>query len=76
MKHPCPDLSLPLEEPMRRFSHPLPEPVEPEDLNPALTRILEELAVENQLLVDLLAAVNSLTAVVLAAQAGKRETKG
>ena len=59
----------PREEPMRRYTHPIPtatcaaagccrDSVE-------LTPVIEQLQYQNQLLVDILGAVNSLTAAVL-----------
>lgn len=54
---------------MKRYAHPIPcwsgcawpQPSAPGDLD----RVLEELARQNQLLLDLLGAVNSLTAATL-----------
>ena len=54
---------------MKRYAHPIPcwsgcawpQPSAPGDLD----RVLEELARQNQLLVELLGAVNSLTAATL-----------
>lgn len=63
------------EVPMRRYPHPIPTApaatvtVTAED-SPAQTQILEQLACQSQLLVDLLGAVNSLTAALLARQQG------
>ena len=66
-----------VEEPMHRYPHPIslasPTPVEPtpsvrptrEDTSAAMTQLLEQLSCQSQLLVDLLGAVNSLTAAVL-----------
>ena len=59
------------EEPMRRYPHPIPmccdtAPEPPEDCSPCMIRMLEQLSCQNQLLVDLLGAVNSLTATLLA----------
>lgn len=70
----------PREEPMHRYSHPIPPsasvplstpaaPLSPET-PAAMTQILEQLSCQSQLLVDLLGAVNSLTAAVLC-QSGK-----
>lgn len=58
-------------EPMRRYPHPIPmcadaAPVTSEDCSPCMNRVLEQLSCQNQLLVDLLGAVNSLTAALLA----------
>lgn len=64
------------EEPMHRYSHSIPlaaqavETVTPvrsggEDTSAAMTQVLEQLSCQSQLLVDLLGAVNSLTAAVL-----------
>lgn len=55
------------EEPMNRYPHPIPCPADcpaPAGAE-ALDRVLEELACQNQLLLDLLSAVNGLTAAVL-----------
>lgn len=67
--------AAPREEPMHRYSHPIPPsapaPVPapatplPADTPAAMTQILEQLSCQSQLLVDLLGAVNSLTAAVL-----------
>lgn len=55
------------EEPMRIYTNPIPTAatVETETTNADLTKILEQLACQSQLLVDLLAAVNALTAATL-----------
>lgn len=65
------------EEPMHRYAHPIPRsgsgvtqtaPLPtcgPEGDPAAMTQILEQLSCQSQLLVDLLGAVNSLTAAVL-----------
>lgn len=62
------------EEPMHRYSHPIPQasPAAAVSVCPcgqdeaaAMTQILEQLSCQNQLLVDLLGAVNSLTAALL-----------
>lgn len=62
------------EEPMRRWSHPIPLPGTREGLaredSQALTAALEQLQAQSQLLVDLLEAVNGLTAAVLARGSG------
>jgi len=60
------------EEPMRRWSHEIPAPTascpcpRPEADGERLDRVLEELRCQSQLLVDLLGAVNALTAALLA----------
>lgn len=64
------------EEPMHRYPHPIPQslpiPEETgarsarEDAQAAMTQVLEQLSCQSQLLVDLLGAVNSLTAALLA----------
>ena len=60
-------------EPMRRYPHPIVQPGQAPsqlacsgELSPAMTQILEQLCYQNQLLVDLLAAVNGLAAATLA----------
>ncbi len=58
------------EEPMRRYPHPIPQPCCPsgtstEPPSTECTQILEQLSCQSQLLVDLLGAVNSLTAALL-----------
>ncbi len=67
------------EEPMRRWPHAIPvstcpaqvQAQSPEaDASPAMTQVLEQMQCQSQLLVDLLGAVNSLTAAVLC-QKGK-----
>lgn len=70
----------PEEEPMHRYSHPIPRAVLQVPSVPAAgatggdsataTQVLEQLSCQSQLLVDLLGAVNSLTAALLA-QNGK-----
>ena len=60
----------PREEPMKRYPHPIPCPADcpaPTGAE-ALDRVLEELACQNQLLLELLSAVNGLTAAVLSIQ--------
>ena len=54
-------------EPMRIYSNPIPTAatVETETGNADLVKILEQLSCQSQLLVDLLAAVNALTAATL-----------
>lgn len=63
------------EEPMKRYIYSLPSPACCPDRcsvssaeSAVLDRILETLCYQNQLLLDLLAAVNSLTAAVLTAR--------
>lgn len=63
------------EEPMHRYPHPIPmsspcpEPDPDQTLQgQTLTRILEELQGQSQLLVDLTEAVKGLTAALLACQ--------
>ena len=60
------------DEPMRRWPHPIPTAAAasparwPEsETSPTLTQVLEHLQYQNQVLTDLLAAVNSLTAALL-----------
>lgn len=60
-------------EPMRRYPHPIPmccapapAPIPTDECSPCMNRVLEQLSCQNQLLVDLLGAVNSLTAALLA----------
>jgi len=57
------------EEPMRRYvfpvARPMPERCPSGEVSPTLTQILEQLQSQNQLLMDLLGAVNALTAAVL-----------
>ena len=63
------------EEPMNRYIHPIPSPAgrqrgrtgDPE-LQCSLERVLECMACQNQLLVDILGAVNSLTAALLSSR--------
>lgn len=60
----------PVEPAMKRYTHPIPcwnAPVwsPPSVEEEAMDRVLEELARQNQLLMDLLGAVNSLTAATL-----------
>lgn len=59
----------PEKEPMHRYVFSIPEPqpgdFPPDSVSAAMTQILEQLAYQNQLLVDLLGAVNSLTAAML-----------
>ena len=70
----------PEEEPMNRYIHIIPRPAAQADGQPAsaamnpelqstLERILETLKSQNQRLIDLLGAVNALTAAVLSIQA-------
>ena len=71
------------EEPIRRYPHPIPQAVHAAEtapvvltgdasaaLAPTMTQVLEQLELQSQLLVDLLAAINALTAATLA-QANK-----
>ena len=60
----------PREEPMKRYPHPIPCPADCPAWTgaEALDRVLEELACQNQLLLELLSAVNGLTAAVLSIQ--------
>ncbi len=60
------------EEPIHRYTFAIPQAVPAscpaaggEEVSQALTRVLEKLQVQNQLLMDLLGAVNSLTAAML-----------
>ena len=62
------------EAPMRRYPHPLPQAA-PRGAVPVFepagqvsTQILEQLSCHSQLLVDLLGAVNALTAALLCSQ--------
>lgn len=57
----------PQEEPMRRYPHPIPAatPTVRRESSDVATPMLEQLQYQSQLLVDLLGAVNSLTAAVL-----------
>lgn len=62
--------SRPAEPAMKRYAHPIPcwaGPVwaPPSAGGEGMDRVLEELARQNQLLLDLLGAVNSLTAATL-----------
>ena len=62
--------SHPAEPAMKRYAHPIPcwsAPVwsPPPAGGEGMDRVLEELARQNQLLMDLLGAVNSLTAATL-----------
>ena len=73
--------SVPEEEPMHRYPHLIPQasstPVTETapacswegDASAAMTQVLEQLSCQSQLLVDLLGAVNSLTAALLAQNA-------
>lgn len=59
------------EEPMNRYIHPIPAPRSQNScpVDPAVgERILETLCYQNQLLLDLLSAVNALTAATLNAR--------
>lgn len=58
----------PPEPAMRRYVHPIPLPcpcARPPEEGRAADRLLEELARQNQLLLDLLESVNALTAAAL-----------
>ena len=62
--------SQPMEPAMKRYAHPIPCWSAPAWSPPSvggegMDRVLEELARQNQLLMDLLGAVNSLTAATL-----------
>ena len=63
---------LPLKEPMKRYIHPIcccpPCPVCPPGDPPELDGVLEALARQNQLLLDILSSVNALSAAVLSIQ--------
>ena len=64
------------EEPMNRYIHPIPAPRAEGGctVDPAVAeRILETLCYQNQLLLDLLSAVNALTAATLNAQGGSNQ---
>ena len=65
------------EEPMNRYIHPIPLSIprargdRPENciqVQESLERVLECMACQNQLLVDILGAINALTAAMLSAQ--------
>lgn len=60
------------EEPMKRYCPAPPQPTcrppAEDDIRGSLDRVLESLAEQNQLLVDLLGSVNALTAAVLSIQ--------
>lgn len=64
------------EEPMRRYSHPISRPAPCaaatapvlETSGEVWTQVLEQLSCQSQLLVDLLGAVNALTAALLCRQ--------
>ena len=63
--------SAPTEEPMNRYIHPIPAPRPASGCTPVpavAERILETLCYQNQLLLDLIAAVNALTAATLNAR--------
>lgn len=70
-------------EPMRRWPHPIPMACDvcsarcacacEDETSPAMTQVLEKLQYQNQVLTDLLAAVNSLTAAVLCRKDGSGE---
>ena len=56
-------------ETVKRYPNPIPAPWYPPAAGPELDGVLEALARQNQLLLDLLGAVNGLTAAVLSIQA-------
>lgn len=66
-----PEPPQPQEPAMKRYVHPIPcwngcpWPVQSQEHSPAMDRVLEELTRQNQLLVELLGAVNALTAATL-----------
>lgn len=65
-----PEFPRPEEPEMKRYIHPVPcwgscPGPAPTPGGPAMDRVLEELARQNQLLVELLGAVNALTAATL-----------
>ena len=62
-------------EPVKRYSNPIPAPWYPPAAGPELDGVLEALARQNQLLLDLLGAVNGLTAAVLSVRARLPEEK-
>ena len=67
------ELEEELEVPMRHYVFPIPQarpacPVSPDSA--AMSQLLEQLQCTNQLLVDLLGAVNSLTAAALCRREG------
>ena len=64
-------------EPMKRHSHPVPAPCPwySPTWGGELDGVLEALARQNQLLLDLLGAVNGLTAAVLSVRARLPEEK-
>ena len=64
------DLPRPGEEPMKRYIHPSPCccPGWPSGGGTELDGVLEALARQNQLLLDILGAVNALSAAVLSIQ--------
>ena len=64
------DLPRPGEEPMKRYIHPIPCccPGWPSGGGAELDGVLEALARQNQLLLDILGAVNALSAAVLSIQ--------
>lgn len=70
-------VSVPLEEeePMNRYIHTIPSPAARcgtqtgcREVQASLERVLEGMAYQNQILADLLGAVNSLTAALLSIQ--------
>lgn len=70
------ELEEELEIPMHHYVFPLPQPTPAQTAtatdSAAATQLLEQMQCANQLLVDLLGAVNSLTAAVLC----RRENNG
>ncbi len=61
------------DEPMRRYPHPIVQcecgancSLLTGDASAAMTQILEQLSCQNQLLMDILTSLNSLTATILA----------
>ena len=62
-------------ETVKRYPNPIPAPWYPPAAGPELDGVLEALARQNQLLLDLLGAVNGLTAAVLSVRARLPEEK-
>ena len=60
-------------ETVKRYPNPIPAPWYPPAAGPELDGVLEALARQDQLLLDLLGAMNGLTAAVLSIQAGLPE---
>lgn len=72
---PAPSAPMEAEEPMNRYIHPIPASAgrqeargAGQELQAGLERVLECMACQNQLLVDILGAINALTAAVLSTQ--------